>query len=124
MAYEENLSKITVPANADLSASQYCLVVINSSGKLALATATAKADGVLQDKPSAADDAGCLAINGVSKVKAGAAITAGDDISVGSSGKAATSTSGDIVVGRALTAASGDGAIFSMLIVRAPEPLA
>lgn len=124
MAYEDNLQRISLPANADLSASQYCFVVVNSSGKVALASDGAKADGVLQDKPAAADRAAQIGIDGVTKMKAGAAITAGDDVAVGSSGKGATATTGEVVVARALETATGDGSIISVLLQRSSEPLA
>lgn len=124
MAYEESLTCISVPANADLSTSQYRFVKLNSSGNIVAATAAGAADGVLQNKPNAAGVAGAVAIAGVSQVEASAAITAGDDVAVATGGKAATATSGDIVVGRAMQSASGDGSIIAVLIVRAPEPLA
>ena len=123
MAYEESLKCISVEAGSDLSARQYRYVVINSSGQLAVASAGSKADGILQDDPSAAGQAATLAIDGVSKIQVGAAVTAGDDLAVGSNGLAVTATSGDVVVGRALTTGSGLNSIISALIVRAPEPL-
>lgn len=124
MAYEESLTCISVPANADLSASQYRFMKVNSSGNLIAATANGAADGVLQNKPSAAGMAGSLAIAGVSQVEAGSAITAGDHVAVATGGKAATAATGATVVGRAMQSASGDGSIIAVLIVRAPEPLA
>ena len=124
MAYEESLTSISVQAGSDLSASQYRLMIVNASGQLAAASTGAKADGVLQDKPTAAGRPGTLGINGVSKVEAGAAITAGDDIAAGTSGKAAVAGTGDVVVGRAMEDAGADGDLFAMLIVRSVEPLA
>lgn len=123
-AYEESLVRLSVEASADLSASQYRYMVVNASGQLAAASAGAKADGILQDKPAAAGRAGSLGISGVSKVEAGAAFTAGDDLAVGTSGKAVLATTGDIVVGRAMEDATGDGSIVPTRIVMAPEPLA
>ena len=54
MAYEENQLTITVPASADLSASQYKFMKLNSSGQAVLVTAQADLIiGVLQNKPEA-----------------------------------------------------------------------
>lgn len=124
MATYQALQCISVPASADLSARQFRFMTINASGQLAASTAGAKSDGVLQDKPNAAGVAGALAIDGVSMVQVGAAVTAGDDIAVGTNGVGLTATTGDIVVGRALESGSGNGSIIPVLIVRAPEPLA
>jgi Uncharacterized conserved protein (DUF2190) len=110
MAYEQGLRNIGVPASADLSASQFCFMTINSSGQLALPSAGGDADGVLQDKPTAATAQGELAISGVSKVVVGSVgVTAGDLLQVEATGKVITAaTTGHKIVGRALaTGAAG-----------------
>lgn len=126
MAYEEALQVISLPVNLDMGANQYHFVVVGSDGNLDLAGDGAAADGVLQDKPdgSSVETAGSVAIGGVSKVEAGEAIDAGDFIASNATGEAKTATTGDIVLGRALTAASGDGVIFSMIVYHTNEPLA
>ena len=105
MAYEQALKTIGVPASADLSASQFCFMVVNSSGQLALPSAGGAAEGILQDKPNAQGVEGELAINGVSKllVGSGAGVTAGDLIQTDASGCAVTAaTTGHYILGRAL----------------------
>lgn len=126
MGYEEGLRNISVPVNSDLSAAQYHFVDVGTDGYLDLVGDGAKAIGVLQNKPdgSSVDDVGSVGVRGVSKVEAAEAITAGDDIASNANGEAVTATTGDIVLGRALEDASGDGSIIAVLINIAPEPLA
>lgn len=102
MAYEEGLQKVTVPAGSDLSTHQYKFVTVNSSGQLALTGDGAEADGVLQDKPDAAGNAGTVAWGGVTKVKLGGTVTAGDDIASGANGVGVIAATGDVVNGRAM----------------------
>lgn len=124
MAHEENLQTVGIPANADLSGSQYCFVSVNATGKLAVTGAALAADGVLQDKPAAADRPGCLGIAGVTKLRAGASFTAGDDLSPDSTGRGVTATSGDVVGAKALEDASGADVVVSVLLKLQAEPLA
>jgi Uncharacterized conserved protein (DUF2190) len=109
MAYEQTLRNICVPANADLSASQFCFVVVNASGRLVLPAAGGHAEGILQDKPNAAGVYGEVGILGVSKVLVGTGgVTAGDLLASDVNGKAVTATTGNFVLGRALaTGAAG-----------------
>ena len=126
MAYEEKVDPISIPANADLSASQYCLGTVNSSGKLAIVGAGLSADGILQDKPAAADrpaSVGCTP-GRISKMRAGAAITAGDSLTPDSTGRGVTATSGDVVAAKALEAASGADVVIAVLTKFQAEPLA
>lgn len=71
---------------------------------------------MLQNAPSAAGYAATVAISGVSQVIAGAAITRGDSVASGSAGKAKTATSGNRVLGLALSAAAADGDIIRVLL--------
>ena len=125
MAYEEQLQSISVAAGADLSEKQYRFMTINSSGELAATGDGLKADGVLQNKPDAQGRTGALGISGVSKLEAGAAITAGDDLAPDSVGRGVTaSVTGDVVAARALEDASGAGSIIAVLLVLQKEPAA
>src|SRR4051812_24809023 len=99
MAYDNNLATISVPASADLSALQYRAMTINSSGQIAATGAGVRSDGILQDKPGAAGRPGCLAISGVSKAVAGAAITNGALLMATTNGKLIAATSTNAVVG-------------------------
>lgn len=116
MAYDEKLRSISVEASGDLSASQFRFMVVDSNGQLAAAGAGAATDGVLQDDPDAAGKAGELGVEGVSKCEAGAAVAAGDLVASDASGKCVTASTGNVVAGRAMSAASADGEIISVLL--------
>ena len=116
MAYEQTLRTVGLPASADLSASQFCFVLVNSDGNLALPSAGGDADGVLQDKPSALGVFGEVGILGVSKLVVGAAgVTAGDLLTTDTAGKAVTAVSTNKILGRAL-ATGAAGVIIPALI--------
>ncbi len=103
MAFE-NLGKcVTLPANTDLSASQYCFVDVNSSGKVAVAGDGADSIGVLQDDPAAADRGACVMVgSGITKVKTGGTCTAGSWAASDSTGRAVNAISGDQILGQFL----------------------
>ena len=116
MAYEQTLRTIGLPASADLSASQFCFVVVNASGQLALPAAGGDAEGILQDKPNGAGVVGEVGILGVSKLVVGAAgVTGGDLLASDASGKAVTAVTGNKILGRAL-ATGAAGVIIPALI--------
>lgn len=117
MAYELPILDFTLEAAADLSSSQYHLVVVNSSGKAALAGAGGNVAGAIQNEP-AAGEAVSIRSQGITKVVAGAAITAGALVEANASGRAITATTNP-VFGIALQSASGNGAIISVLITHA-----
>lgn len=101
---------VSLPANADLSTKRYYIVDINSSGKVVTqSSAGGRAVGVLNNKPSAADEAAAVQIGGVAKVILGGTVTAGDNVQSDANGKGITAASGDSVLGIALTSGvSGD----------------
>ena len=116
MAYEQTLRTIGAPASADLSASQFCFVVVNANGQLALPAAGGDAEGILQDKPNGAGVYGEVAILGVSKLVVGAGgVNAGDLLATDVNGKAVTAAAGNKILGRALTAGAA-GVIIPALI--------
>jgi hypothetical protein len=122
MAYEiSNYSvKVTLVAGADLSAKQYTFVKVNSSGEaIAAAAATDIPVGVLQNAPTAGQEAEVLIVGGT-KVVAGAAIGDGAQIGTGSTGKAVALVAGTdttkYVVGTLLTESAADGNIVTAVI--------
>jgi hypothetical protein len=115
MAYGiEGFDLGTVVAGADLSALQHTAVLVGSSG-FVTAGAGAPADGFLQNDPASGEIAN-VRITGVSKAVAGAAVAQGAEVTVGTTGKIITATSGDNIIGRALEAASADLDIIPVLI--------
>lgn len=117
MATENRLQTRSYEAGSDLSASQYCFMKI-TGGQLAVASdGGADAVGVLQDKPSAAGHAGCIAYSGTTKVLAGGTFSAGVRVSCDASGKAVAIGTGDTGLGTA-TEDGADGKIASVLLDR------
>jgi hypothetical protein len=72
---------ITVPADADLSASQWKFVKLNSDGEAIICTSAGEqAIGVLCNKPDAAGRAAEVQIGGVARVLLGDTVAAGDKV--------------------------------------------
>lgn len=120
MAYEENLSTISLEAAADLSAKQYYFMKVDTNGRANVPSVEGEITaGVLQNDPAALGRAATIAVAGsVSKVVAGEAIAAGAQITAGSDGRAMNSDSGDDTRGINLTiAATAAGDIISVLLV-------
>lgn len=121
MAYEiSNYSvKVTLIAGADLSAKQYMFVKLNSAGEaIAVAAITDVPIGVLQNAPTAGQEAEVL-VSGGTKLVAGEAITLPAFLSVTSVGKAdkvATTDTTQFVVGQALTAGAADLEVITALV--------
>lgn len=107
MAYEIPGQTVTIPASADLSASQYCFVTIDSAGEAALpVSSTVPPFGVLQNKPTVQGQAASVMINGLSKVvAAGSTVSVGDLISASSLGRAIAASG--FVAGRVVSGSSG-----------------
>ena len=117
MSYTEQGRNITLPANADLSSSQYLFVDCNSTGRVAVVAGNGyKAVGVLQNKPAAIDRAATVQFDGVTKVKAGAAVAKGADIMSNATGQAITATTGLVSQGTALEAATAANQLISVLL--------
>lgn len=81
-------------AGADLSASQYKILELATSGKVSVADgATDKPIGVLQNKPTSGETAEVV-VSGITKVQADADISIGDTIKTSADGQAAKLTHG------------------------------
>jgi len=119
MAYEESLVCITRPAGADLTGDIYHVVKLDSSGDVVLAQlGDVEAIGVLQNNP---DDtqAATVAISGLTKVHASAAVTAGSQVGVGATdGQVLDAVSTHVSIGTATVAAASanDYAVVSINI--------
>jgi hypothetical protein len=122
MAYEiSNYSvKVTLVAAADLSALQYTFVKLNASGQAAACSgATDIPIGVLQNAPTAGQEAEVLVVGGT-KIVAGAAIGEGALVGTSAAGKAVALVAGTdttkYVVGTLLTESAADGNIVTAVI--------
>lgn len=112
------------PAAADLSAKLYYGVKVNSSGQAALATTLGQTiTGVLMNKPDAAGVAAQVMHQGIGLVEAGAAFTAGDELTVAADGQFVQRTSADqAFAAYALQTASAAGDQVSAYILPEPDP--
>ena len=102
MAYETNIgADFTLPAAADLSAKQYFLAAVNSSGQAALCTGAAGEAfvGVIQGDDATANRATGLRPAGISKVAAGGTFAAGDLLTSDSNGKTVKYTKATVYTG-------------------------
>ena len=99
MATKQAIQTVTVPASADLSTHQFKLGVINGSGKIALSGAGTRVDGVIGNKPSAADEATELQVGGIVKAIALGVIAPGAEIASNAAGLATTAVSTNYVFG-------------------------
>ena len=124
MAVYKDVLTYSWPASGDLSSYQYHAVYLNSSGKLAVANATSKAVGILQNKPDAADEAGSVMLLGISKAVVDANstnITYGDWLKPNASGHLVkmtnTSSADKYAVAIALEPSTADGDIISVFVM-------
>lgn len=93
MAYESQVQNVPgIVAASDLSSDQYKFTRMSASGVAVNSVKGAACMGILQDKPLA-NQAATVAYNGVSKVKAGAAFSKGDNIMSDENGKAIVAAS-------------------------------
>lgn len=109
-----NISRI---AGADLSAAQFCGVKLNASGQVVLAGAGEAAIGILQNKPTSGQIA-TVCVAGVSFMKAGGVVAPGF-VTTNASGRAATPTTGQYILGSAIEAAAANGEAISVLVNQA-----
>jgi hypothetical protein len=103
-------------AAADLSTHQYKFVKYTSTG-WNVAGLGEMADGVLEDKPEALGRVAQVALLGVVKVKAGAAVAKGALVMSDANGKAVTYVNDldNVCLGRAVEAAGADGDIIPVI---------
>jgi len=99
----------------ELMTQQYYIVQLDASGNIEYGEgATDKIVGVLQNKPRAGE-AALYRFAGTSKVVASGAISIGDWLTSHANGRALTTTTdGNLVIGRALEAATAAGDIIEV----------
>lgn len=133
MAFEENISSISLAADASLavytgvpgqpgspqpnSGFQYRFVKI--TGKTQVGLATDSGDpviGVMQNKPQVVGQAATVGVWGVSFMQTGGAIAAGDPVTADSKGQAVKTADPATKRGTALTASSNAGELISVLL--------
>jgi len=110
--------KRTGVASEDLSAKKYYIVQLDATGGIEVGEgATDLLVGVLQNKPQSGE-AAVYCFGGTSKVKAGGAVGVGAWVTSDANGKGvATTTDGDVVIGRHIgTAAAADGDLMEVQV--------
>lgn len=115
----ENLDGIySYPAAADLSASQYQVCIINTSGQAALAGANSGlVDGILHNLPKAGEMARLILKQGVvvkAKLGTGGA-TLGAHLTTDATGKLVVATTGQNIVAKAHRIAGAAGDVIDVL---------
>ena len=109
----------TMVAKQDMRTKQYRILRASAANECQVASfAGGGADeviGVLQNKPNNNEHA-AVGFAGVSKVIAGAAVTANRLVTTDGSGQAIHASSGDWILGQALTAAGAAGESISALL--------
>lgn len=121
MAYELSDSQVvlSIPAGADLSTKQYTFVKLSGSTVISAAAATDLPIGVLLNDPASGETA-AVAVSGVVKLKASAAIAVGALVGTTSTGTGVTLVAGTdttkYILGRAVTAAGAAGDIITVAV--------
>lgn len=116
MAYQEQVTSVTLTAGADLRTHQFKFVSVASDGEVELTGDDAKAQGVLLNAPNTGEAAE-VAISGIVKVACGAGVTRGGDVASGANGAAKDADTASEILGTALeTGASGR--VISILLGR------
>lgn len=117
MAFQTPGFSFSLEASGDLSAAQHHCVDVDSNGQVTVVTGSGDdVAAILQNDPNAQGNAAALMNGGISKVVAGAAVAAGALVMSSAAGRAITATSGQVVFGRALEAAGGDGETIPVLL--------
>ena len=114
MSQQINATERSGEAGETMTGKQYFIVQLDATGKIEVAeSATDLIVGVLQNEPLVGE-AAFYRFGGTAKVKAGGVIAIGDWVTSDSAGEGvATTTDGNIVIGRALEAAA-DGDIIEV----------
>jgi len=116
MAYEQPGFSFTLPAGQDYSAgAQFRFVDINSSSQAVDPAAGGSAVGVRQTRPKSGE-ATTIVADGISIVEAGGAVTAGALVATDNVGRVVAATTGNVILGRALEAASASGIQIAVLL--------
>lgn len=125
MSYEIPGFTRSYEALVDLSASQFKFVKLSGVNIVAVAAATDGAVGVLQNKPNSAgvgvfqsgnNSAGTVMVDGVTRVKAAAAIAAGVAVYLDATGQVTTTVQAGHCVGLTETATANAGELLSLLL--------
>lgn len=123
---ETNAPSFTLPVATTLAAAvvagdgQFTGVKIDTAGRVDHGQGNAATPdtivGILQNKPLAIDRAANIQNFGISKGRAGAAFSIGDDLTTNADGKLVTAVATDIAIAVAIEAAAAEDELASVLI--------
>lgn len=119
--YQPGLRK-TLKAAGDLSARRYNFVKVSAAQTVTVSGAGEVCDGILQNAPDAANKSAAVMLNGTSKCRVNGNsvnIAAGDYIKAAANGVGVKASSGDVVGGRALDAATADDVFIEVVVLPA-----
>ncbi|MBU2072723.1 MAG: DUF2190 family protein [Gammaproteobacteria bacterium] len=104
--------EITLKASGSLSSYQFHIVTLDTDGKVKLAdNADDPAEaliGILENKPTAEDQAAVVRVSGIAKVMGGDSVDEGVWLTCDGSGHAVAATANDNVIGVAIDAVVSD----------------
>lgn len=106
-AYELPKVSITLVAATDMSQKRYTFGTVNTDGALVTPAADALAVGVIQT-PGIISEPCNVMTTGVSFIKLGGTVAAGDKLSVGTDGAAIKATTGEVIGVCLVGGASGE----------------
>lgn len=111
----DNLRIPGLTAAADLSAKQYYVAALNSTGQVKVGAKTAANVGILQNDPAAGEPASVVA-SGMTKAYAGEDIPRGSWVTSNSTGQCVVSTTANAsMIGRAVTVGAA-GKLFEVFV--------
>jgi len=121
-AYEIVGMDVPLKAGEDMSEKQFYIVALkdDDTDYVELCDDSAIPFGVLQDDPDE-NETGNVRIYGLSKCEAGGYIASGYEVAVDSDGRGVEATTGDYVVGLAMTKASSAGERFTLKLGGVPQ---
>lgn len=117
MAVMQSRNNRTVIAGADLSSAQFKFVTLESTGSVILANSAGENCFGVCLVGAASGNAATVCVEGSVMVQAGGTIAAGDKVTTTAAGKAATATTGNIVLGYAREAGV-DGQIIEIELIQ------
>jgi len=120
--HKTKTSGLALTSAADLTAKQYLAVKITAASTVNLSGAGEVAIGILQNAPAAAAVAKVSIDGQVTSAISGAAVTVGTQVTPDAAGKLVTATTGDYVIGTAVTGAAAGDATF--LVYQAHDGIA
>lgn len=109
---------MTLPADGDNSAGQFCFATVDANGRADIAAGNSEVlVGIQQNKPAAIDRGTTIQINGVSKLKLGGTVNEGDRLTSDANGAGVATTTATHTVGAIALSAGASGEYIDVQVV-------